>query len=340
MTTFGLRYVGPMHVGHFLKTETPLDEVWAQVSRFGIPEIAKFAAENWTPKIEKPWEEWGDYAIARIRQSVEFRRSLQSGSILTQPLPLYYSFLNLVRALIAFNSQEKSTRHGLIFQGSSDLMSASAKICKGTFGDYSKVISSSANIGDTISLRECFSCMPELMAEYVELNGFSTANLRSAHIGVDARHSGDLSLTFKVGPSSEEFERHWKSWFPNLADEFDLKEANCLALKRPIENPTLSSMARFAWAKVLPSVTVTEEAEGYAIMQIEGKPSFEREIYYYIAAFILGSAVRYEPEQLLHIANSDSLYGWAIKRFIARAERLFPNFVLNRFYDGPIFMHN
>jgi hypothetical protein len=62
----------------------------------------------------------------------------------------------------------------------------------------------------------------------------------------------------------------------------------------------------------------------YLIREVDNHSTLTRASYYYIAVFILGSIVRYEPELMLEVSYLDSEIGWFIDRFLNKAERFFP----------------
>ena len=105
------------------------------IARFGISEWLK---ENCAQVAS--WQDWGPYAAVRVRQAVEFRGAARNISILTRPLPLYYSSLNLLRGFFALGQGVKpsKSRHGLTFVGEDEanFFKMGAKFCDGTFTEF------------------------------------------------------------------------------------------------------------------------------------------------------------------------------------------------------------
>lgn len=78
-------YFGSFKKGPYLRSDRPVDEIWNVVSRHGV---TTYLQRNTSGTV--PWEQWGPYAVARLRQAIEFRAAARQGSVLTRLLPLYY----------------------------------------------------------------------------------------------------------------------------------------------------------------------------------------------------------------------------------------------------------
>ena len=150
-----LPYVGPLKRGQYAESKNPLEEVWNWISRFGVTSWLQHTCQTATHS----WKNWHSYSAVRMRQAVEFRTAARGGSILTRPLPLYYSLLNLVRGFLALREGvEAKKSHGLIFvEGSqTDIFQIRAKIVSGTFTDYLDALKVPYQLGTVITLHESF----------------------------------------------------------------------------------------------------------------------------------------------------------------------------------------
>lgn len=95
---------------------------------------------------------------------------------------------------------------------------------------------------------------------------------------------------------------------------------------------------QFAHAHLLDNLTVLARPQWWALRVSElGGLRLDRIGYYYVAAFILGSAVRYKPELVLSISGSDSGIGWFLRRFLAVAERFYPQMLLSAIHRAHIY---
>jgi hypothetical protein len=69
-----------------------------------------------------------------MRQAIELRAATREATLLTAPLSLYYSVLNLTRASLAIREDGlDSKRHGLFFDQDPDILQCRAKVTDGTF---------------------------------------------------------------------------------------------------------------------------------------------------------------------------------------------------------------
>ena len=96
-----LHYLGSFQTGHRFESENPLEEVWSRVAQRGS---ADFLRETFMPPSGQAIEPFIEYIGVRIRQAVEFRGAARQSTLLTSPLSLYYSFLNLTRACLCLRS--------------------------------------------------------------------------------------------------------------------------------------------------------------------------------------------------------------------------------------------
>jgi hypothetical protein len=220
-----LPYVGPLKLGEYVRSERPLDEVWNWVSRFGVTD---WLQKNTSGSV--PWQNWGPYAVARLRQAVEFRAAAGQGSILTRPLPLYYSLLNLLRGFFALkNDVAPRAAHGLSFKGQNqaDIFQTAAEMTDGTFTDYLDLLKAPHQQGTRITLYDA------LLRIIETANYYTSTPLGQAEVfgvRVEAFHSGKALLHF-YGPGQEvDFRTSWQQWFPKLKDHCFLEPTGRILL--------------------------------------------------------------------------------------------------------------
>ena len=127
-----------MHlIGSFQKeakriTESPIDELWSRIGQLGSEEYLRKVC---TPhKGDINWDDYTSYIAVRAQQSIELWSSYKNSTLLTSPLSLYYSFLNIHRAFFALVQEEMpKSSHGLGFVQKADLFDSGAKLLKGSF---------------------------------------------------------------------------------------------------------------------------------------------------------------------------------------------------------------
>jgi hypothetical protein len=331
-----LAYVGPLKRGDYARSENPLEEDWLWISRFGIA--------SWLQKISKPtahsWTGWQSYSVVRVRQAVEFRAAARSGSILTRPLPLYYSLLNLLRGFLASREGIESKKsHGLTFvEGSQvDIFQTGAKIAKGTFTDYLDALKVPYQEGTVITLHE------SLLKIVETANYFTTASLGPAEVfqvNVLAYQVSHKVLLHFYGPGEEtDFRNSWQQWFPKLKDICSLEPTDRILLvdTSKIDTTTYQAVCDFCHQFLEVNLKSYEDPAWFAIRYSKPELDLPRPAFYFVAAFILSSVVRYKPEFLLNVSNLDSEHGWLIERFLNAAERYFPQLLLHLISTNPVY---
>lgn len=324
------------HIGSFqserslIHSEEPLEEVWNHIERFGTSYLKRFNPD----KKDIPWDDYLKYTQIRTMQSIEFRRAAIDATLLTAPLPLYYAFLNLTRAFLALGPEIiPKPSHGLRFLAGKDLLSSKAQFIKGTFTDY---LSSQSTewINDTdISLSDALGCVIELSHDF---GVFEIDRVHVQPIYVRAKMNGAVKLEF---PNyTGDFASNWKLNFPELADTCVIfEENNTLLVNDESLVKDYESISLFLEKRLHHGLTFQNHATWYAVRKNKDVPLLPRAAYYYVAMFILGSIVRYQPELLLSATTLDSEIGWLLKRFLKLADRFFPQLKLIEFYKKQIY---
>jgi len=163
----GGHYLGSFQTGIRVKSENPLEEVWSRVGLHGNGDILR---REFVPPPGQSSEPYVRYAGVRMRQAVEFRDSARQATLLTAPLSLYYSFLNLTRACISLKRDVlRSGRHGLTFRESGDLLDSAAVLTGGTFTEYLQAAGYSCRSGTVVSLHEALSRIIEIRNDYADI---------------------------------------------------------------------------------------------------------------------------------------------------------------------------
>jgi hypothetical protein len=318
----GIQYVGSFqNYAQRAENENPLDEVWSQVSRFATNECLKaLVSDTGIPN----WDAHLAYVKVRIHQSIEFRRAAHGSTLLTAPLPLYYSFLNLMRAQMALVPEIMPIPlHGLRFKENTDLLSCEAALCEGTFTQYL----SSQNIpwekGWRISLRDALGCIPEMHAD---VRAFDSNMLHTQVVIIDARTNPYLGMKFIEYPKF--FAENWQADFPHLTDTCSLDGDKVLVVKPEAYGGALGGIAPYLHQHLYNHLTPTQTAIWWALRNSESFLKLDRIGFYHVATFILGNAVRYQPELIFAANSADSGLGWLLNRFRSRAERYYPQLQL------------
>ena len=330
-----LHYIGSFQRGTWFVCEDPLEEVWSHVARFGASDFVAPRMDPSTPVEQRKGVV--DYAVVRTRQSLEFRKAAGGASLLTAPLPLYYSFLNLLRAFLALRTGHLATRaHGLTFVKRADVLSCGAKLTKGTFGDYLGALSSDWSKGTVVTLKDALSRSVEMWIDYVDVVG------DGAHVvpvNVDAYIHGPVFLRFhSIYGKSEDFEERWRLECPSLKDVcvFD-PDQQALRVTALTSSSSESDIVEFCGAHLQTDLIHRVDPLWHVTRETDPTLVFPRPAYYFLAMFVLASIVRYQPELMLDVADPSSKWNWLLSRFVAASERFFPQLMLMWLYERPLY---
>ena len=156
---------GSFQKGTLYRKGSSLESSWKHLQRIGtIDNLARVAEKNGVDK------SFSSKASLRIRQGIEFRESSVDVSILTKPLLLYFSVLNLVRGILfALCGDIGSPSHGLRYVAGDSLLSCTATIKKN--GTYPKLLETlqvpdrAVIIGSNYTLEDYLLLIPELQQE-------------------------------------------------------------------------------------------------------------------------------------------------------------------------------
>lgn len=316
----GFWHIGSFQIPHRFDSENPLEEVWSWIARYGTKDYIKNHLHPENPEID--WEAYVNYGIVRAKQAVEFRNSARISTLLTKPLTLYYSFLNLTRAFLALGPEIMPTSaHGLKFEAGESLLSSKAKLVKGTFADYLGSIGINWQKNTVISLEDALARIIEIHQDFVSLK-ISESYVFPVQLQVA---TGGPIYIDPLMPHAN-FPDNWETEFPALTEKCRLdedKEGLIIEDKTICQNH--ESISTYIHKILLNDLIFNHMGSPwYLIREVDNHSTLTRASYYYIAVFILGSIVRYEPELMLEVSYLDSEIGWFIDRFLNKAERFFP----------------
>lgn len=318
------------------ESEDPLEEAWAQVGRLGTSTTLR---DFYKPETSPPnWEELLRYAEIRIRQAVEFRAAASNGSLLTSPLPMYYSFLNLARALMALIPERIPPKgHGLKHNADEKLLDNRAIVIEGSFAAFCNAWRMPVETGLAFSLGDSLSAIPEMSQDlwrrpFLECRAFP--------VYVSAYESGKVQLDFDPRyVDVDSFRRKWQEEFTHLASTCDLApEGATLLVKDHVDKSSRGAISQFCYETLEPDLIRNNEMKWYAISRTTAAARLARPARYLVGTFILGSIVRYEPELLLEATSKASELHWLLTRFLQRAERFFPQLMLSWSHDTPVIL--
>jgi hypothetical protein len=306
---------------YYIASENPLEEIWAHIARTATnTELAKLKPE----KQPADWDSHRAYLQVRLTQALEFRRAAHTSTLLTAPLPLYYSFLNLMRAYIALRQEVKpGKQHGLKFHAAPSLFESEASLTEGTFTDYLGYAGIAWKKGERISLRDALGCVIELWRDVTTID---PTMCHVQRIEVSAYIGREFSLRFHDHPGT--LSESWRADFPTLVASCHDPDGFRLVVKEEACGKARNDVAQFLAKHLDYSLPFLGAPIWWAVRKSEPSLTLDRIGYYHVAAYILGNAVRYEPELMSEASRPESSDGWLIRRFLERAERYYPQLQL------------
>lgn len=322
-----LSYFGSFQRGLLFRSENPLEELWAQIDRIGTPEFAGSLVPD-RPGVD--WVQHAKYASVRIRQASELRKSASGTSLLTKPVLLYYSFLNLLRAFMAIGPEIiAQSKHGLIFKPNNNFLLNEAEFADGTFTEYLAANGMVWKKGTRFSLSRALSNIPEVAFEFKSPDR-GQSNVLVATI--EAKMSSNSVLLRFDGRLVDEqtFRASWGQELQRLKELYELEPTGiALRLKKEHQPKDYKGLCELCEKTMLNGLLWGDEPTWYVLRLKGGEQELPRAGYYFIALFILGSLVRYQPELLLSALTPGSEPEWFFTRFMQSAERFFPQLMLS-----------
>lgn len=329
-------YIGSFQHGLFYNSESPINELWDRIRLLGSIEYLNDVCSFREPDNKCSLV---SYASVRIQQAVEFYEAAKGGSLLSSPLSLYYSLLNLVRACLAIKNEKMPSRgHGLKFHPSLDLLKNSAQIEGGTFETFLNSSGFNGKVSSHITLEDILLRTIELIPD---CHGILSTHPYALPVAIEADPSSlYLDLHSSRWETVEVFASQWQSDFPKLKDFFEIVPGKMsLRLKEENKNflNSYNKVGNLCDLYLEVDLRPKDSSYWYLIRNINSQHHWSRAAYYMCGMFILGSIVRYEPETMLLASSRDSKTGWLIKRFLAASQRYAPNLILNWFYETNFF---
>ena len=218
-----------------------------------------------------------------------------------------------------------SSYHGLTFKKGKDLLSSGAKITSGTFTDYLSSFNTPWKKGTVVTLRDSFSRIIEIHHDFRTIKGNSSYVFP---VSVKAYTNGPIYIDLLI--PYDDFPGKWEDDFPKLKQLCELDDnGKRLIIKDKAICESYESIAKCINSILFPYLIYNDSSSlWFLIREVDQSLIFPRASYYYLAIFILGSIVRYEPDLMLESSQMDSEIGWLLNRFIQAAERFFPQLKL------------
>jgi len=316
-------YMGSFQRATIIRSTDPLSGVWREVERVGTTDsVARIAAgRSQPPAVCRP-------AVLKMRQAVELRRAGIDASLLTKPLLLYYSMLNLVRGVMLPTRGDFGARaHGLSYSSGPTLLECKAEVSpRGTFRAFAESVGvPPADLDKRVfSLRDLFAVIPETLRDFYLLRAGPASVV---WVTVESFIGGFTYLTFQLPDVDEAtFASSWQTMFPWMAEVCDLDAAFRLRLKVKLQSDSM--VAEFCSRYLIHDMRPRDSAVWLDHRVGGGVVLLPRIVAYLAAMFILSNVCRYEPDYLEDAAVGGTDLGFFLGQFLSAAERFFPHLVL------------
>jgi hypothetical protein len=326
-----LPYFGSFQRGRIYKTDNALSEVWRRIERVSTIENLERVADA-----KKHERSTAKVASIRMRQAIELRRAAGNTTILSRPLVLYYSGLNLARGMMLayFGSAGKPT-HGLRFSAGTTLLECSAEVCAaGTFPEFMKSVGIPLEeyTRKTFALRELLLMVPETLGFH---DCVPSTDCCICAVRVEALMGGPTTLRFfPRGMTESEFGDRWRASFPWFSNLCELGSAP-FTLTVLEKLPSAEAISKFCDSHLFRDLRHRDDPVWFDYVRDRIPGHLHRMGSYLAALFVLSNVSRYEPELLDSIQRGSEL-GFFIETFLDAAERFLPQLMLE-LIEGPIY---
>jgi len=328
----GLHYIGSLEEFERRIAENPIEDIWHLIDLAASEEKILEDSPASLSKDVIP------FITESIIQAEEFKSSAASSAEHTRPLQLYYCFLNLTKAILAWENNRVSLgHHGLKrikIPSSTDLLEVSAQVHKGVFWD----LLSLKGIAPKRDLRITFDELLKRCA-YMTWEYEIAYNRKSMVLipNVDSNTSF-TELEIKIQTPPKDFSAKWEKLLPDFAKYFELKEPASnyliLALKNDAPKGSLDAIQSVLDETVIYSVFTSPN---YFLLPITNVAySWPQELYLYALSFILSSLVRYHPDYWHREVIAKRKNRWIVRRLNSIMERVYPNMMVNIMFSRRI----
>ncbi|MEW6144210.1 MAG: YaaC family protein [Thermodesulfobacteriota bacterium] len=330
MALLKLPHIGKLENNIFIRTDNPLKEIWEHILLLGD---FHFLSKRW----ENQSTETITTVSTSIKQAHEYFIASKSATLLTRPLLIYYCFICLAKAVLYLTENKPHDLHGLGQpEVSESLLDVSVTLkSKGIFPCLAEYLGYKYKSGQQISIEQFVVNVIELIESYERYYNKSGLVITPK---VEVFLDGDINIFFESSlfgnKSSEDF-RALLERNTNLFDDFQEVE-NETGIELNIRNPIPKDRLNIDGAALMKkhfSHSVYPDSRYYLNLHDEDirVPST---LAYLGIMFTLGSIVRYYPKEIdRFLSDKNTSNIWFIQQLCDCAERVFPNLMLNHYYN-------
>lgn len=323
MLNLNLHYLGKLEECVKIKDDDAVAAMWNELLRYIDVSYIK---RHWANQETESYI----FIATSITQAFEYFKASKVTTLKTRPLLLYYSFLNLIKAVLFMVSEKKpSDYHGLCNTDfSQDIEKMSAKTNNGIFTELGRLLECDIKVGELITLADCCDNAIEV---YWDFCHYFKRQPKIIVPSVDVWSKGQIDITFKDNVDAIKKTTRVLQDFEVVEDSGKLKLKNKKMLNRDkiFEDGSALMKRHFDFS------VFVDDAYYLNINPLERRiPGI---MAYYGILYLLGNLVRYKPERLYDILeDKDTSIRWFINKLCDTSERVYPNLVLNILYGSNI----
>jgi hypothetical protein len=297
-------------------TENPLAEIWDTFLR--LTDIG-YLTPRWKGRPEPEYLE----VATLLAQAHEYHTASNTVTLNTKPLLIYYSFLNLTKAVL-FMAMDKrpSDYHGLCKPSAGQgFLDFSIETNKGVFLSLADFLGEPVPEKRKIPMRHFISNLIELRHAYADYFQ-AKPSIYAPH--VDVFLSGGIGVSF--GADFVLKERLMETAvYKRLLEDFDAepKDDKGVYLKAKSAAGPLDIMKKHFSFSVFAD-------RSYYLNFNEPDILMSQAVGYYGMMYVLATIVRYEPGEIHKYLNDrNTSHRWFLQKACATAQRVYPNLLLN-----------
>jgi hypothetical protein len=189
MTGWKHSYLGILEKYQAIRTDRPLYEIWSRLLQ--LTDI-NYLSLGWKDRAAEEYL----YVSTSITQAHEYYTAGRTVSLKTKPLLMYYSFLNLTKAILYILEDKKPIEfHGLSKpELGKTILDYSTKVNDGVFLSLAKYLQSNIKVGDILTLEDFILNAIELTYSYAD---YFRKPSKVIEPEVEVYSDGDIYLIFK-----------------------------------------------------------------------------------------------------------------------------------------------
>lgn len=319
-----------------IETDDPIEEVWHALSVLKYEKLIKRAS----PSID---QEQMDFITGAFSQAVEYRNAAEKSSDHTRPLLIYYSFMNLVKAVLAaLGYTDIRPYHGLkrpSFDDSESIINSKVSIDEGVFKSLAKFLQTKIKRDFEAEIHKILRRIVEMKRIY-EFYYERKSDVVLVRCRIVDNGQFHISLPKDQLKEVEDFENNWEQIFPALKEMFQISSTEGDSFKLTLKEQYLpprserDQFIRSTGSRIFERDNLVAQFQPHLLIHSR-EYNWPQVCFYYVITYFLSMVVRYRPDMWYrNVVDKKSGEIFVISKFCKIAERVFPNLMCNILFDN------